>query len=51
MCRSNVAIEARPMVAALLADIAEALAPGDGESVVIGPVDFGPELLPQKSED
>ena len=43
MCRSNVAEDAREPLAALLADMAEALDPGHGEQVIVGPVDFGPE--------
>lgn len=43
MCECNVQPEAAGALAALLRDIAEALAPGNRESVVVGPVDFGPE--------
>lgn len=41
MCTNDVTPEAESVLAELLADMAEALAPGEGQTVVIGPVDFG----------
>lgn len=41
MCSSSVLPEAQPLLAELLRDMAEAIAPGEGHLVVIGPVDFG----------
>lgn len=41
MCSNNVREEAQQALAELLADMAQALAPGEGGKMVIGPVDFG----------
>jgi hypothetical protein len=43
VCTADVAPEAETLLASLLTDIAEALWPGRGDEVLIGPVDFGGE--------